>query len=116
MSKADHEGLLKITDRAIQLLVCWKKLFLSAGQDRKYPLLVPRIDSAIAELAEYRFDLKRVLKGQSDLGANEKLRFLLEEIEKTEDPGTHDLYIEKLLCFTKKILNEGLLEAMDGQS
>jgi len=114
LSRCDYHGLMKITDRAIQMLVLWKKVFLKSNQNGKYERLVSSVDSTIAELAEHRFELKRRLKGKEDFSLPEKLHLLLEGIEEAQESDGEKVYIESLLKLTKKILAEGHLEVTNG--
>ena len=115
MGKADYQGFMKITDRAIQMLVAWKKIYLRMETSERRERLLAAVEHAISELAEYRFELKNLLKG-NEMGLQDKLSFLLEEIEKAKDGDTREFYIKKLEAITKQILADGLLEEKDGNN
>jgi len=112
MSRADLEGLLKITDRSTQILVIWKKAF-ARFNGKNHDGLIIKIDTAIAALAEYRFEIKNRLKGNAGLSLEAKLKFLEEEIAAAGESNPDKAYICKLQEMTWEILTAGLLEAKE---
>ena len=113
MGRPELEGLLKVTNRAIEILVVWKISYIESGQKSKNPGRIESVNSWIAELAEFKIELKNLLKGNGDWSISEKFHFLLEQIEKSEDRDTKKLYIDKLAKLTKGFLTDGLLEVMN---
>jgi len=117
LSRQKLEGLLRVTARAIEIQVIWKRLFFNSAQEDEYAWLVDLVNRSIAGLTDYKLDLKNKLKGNGDMSVSEKLRFLLEEIEKTENPDDLKLYSKKLATITKGFLRDSLMEVMNnGQS
>lgn len=116
MSRQELEGLLKVTNRAIEIQVIWKRLHFNSAHKEEYDWLIDLVNRSIAGLTDYRLDLKNMLKGNGDLSVSEKLNFLIKEIEKTEDPDDLKLYSKKLAKITKEFLRDSLMEVMNGQS
>ena len=117
MNRQELERLFKVTNRAIEIQVIWKRLFFNSAHKEEYVWLIDLVNRSIAGLTDYRLDLKSALKGNGDMSASEKLRFLIEEIEKTEDPDDLKLYSKKLTDITKALLKDSLLEVINnGQS
>ena len=116
MNRQELENLFKVTNRAIEIQVVWKRLHFNSVHKDEYAWLIDRIDKSIAGLTDYRLDLKNALKGNGDLSVSEKLRFLLEAIEKTKDPDDLKLYSKRLVDITKTFLRESIQEVMNGQS
>ncbi len=110
MSKQKYETLLKITNRAIELLVVIKKAIIAEVHQAKYPRLVPSLDASIAELSEYRLGLKQKIKGQTSLTLSESLNFLLEELKDCEDKELRKKYINKLSKLASGFLAGGEME------
>jgi len=116
LERSELDGLLKVTNRAIEIQIVWKKIFMTRADTKKYPWLIEAVNRSIAELSEYKLDLKNMLKGNNNLSVSEKLRFLMEEIERAEDPDAIKIYSQKLVKLTEGFLSETLLEVMNGQS
>lgn len=113
MSKQELEGFLKVTDRTISMVVLWKKALQQNGQQFKRPDLLNSVNAFIADLADYRFELKEMLKGNRAEPKNEALAELLKRIEEARDPDTKELYTQALLNLSRKLLNEGRLEVLN---
>lgn len=116
MSREKLEGLLKVTNRAIEIQVIWKRLHFNSVHKEEYVWLIDLVNRSIAGLTDYKLDLKNALKGSGDMSVSEKLSFLLKEIEKTEDPDDLKLYSKKLADITKVFLRESLMEVKNGQN
>lgn len=115
MSRQELEGLLKVTNRAIEILVAWIKIYRDSKCPGKDDERIESVNSWIVEMTEYKLELKNILKGNGEWALSDKLRFLLKEIEETKDPDSKKLYTERLVKLTKGFLNDGLLEVMDGK-
>jgi len=113
LSKNDYENLLKLTDRAIMILVAWKKIYLGGGHGNENDFRIRKADAVIAIMAEYRFELNGLLKGDGEFHLDEKLRFLIEEIDRAEPGDVKNLYLDQLVKLTKGILTEGIMEVID---
>ena len=113
LSRRDYEDMIRATDRAINFLVVWKRVYGESGKCMEQPSLICKTDSMIASFAEYRFALKRVLTGAEEPSLEEQLRLTRQEYENASDPGTKQLYLDRLLKLTGEIVTEGLLRGAD---
>ena len=115
MSRKDYEDLLKATDRAINFLVAWKRVYTERGKCLclDQPDLIGKADSTIAAFAEYRFAIKRLLRGEDTPSLEDQLRLTMQEIDNATNPDTKQLYLNRLREQLNGIVTDGALRGVD---
>lgn len=116
MTREDYDSLLKITDHAIAMAVGWRKAFVQSGMSFKNPQRLNSVNAFVADLTEFKVELKQILRGEQDSPTNEVLTRLLKEIDESRDPDTRELYLDQLAGLMKKLLAEGRMEVRDAGS
>lgn len=114
MTRDDIKALLKVTKRAIKIILIWKSAVIALKQHKKNQYLLRSANDFIAELAEYERNLRELLKGEESQDLPEQLRWLLDELKKAKDKNVQKIYTKKILELTKRYLTEDDLEVKDG--
>jgi len=115
LTRDELQKLLKVTSRAIDILLVWKKLWLGKHPDEDDSRKIYKVNDSIAELSEVKLGLKNKLKGNGDFSLPEKFQFLNEAYETSKDPEERKLIFKKLAELTKKTLTEVIMEVNDDQ-
>lgn len=116
MTRDELQKLLKVTSRAIEILVVWKGLYLGKHPGADDSREIYKVNDAIAELTAVKMGLKSKLKGNGDFTLPEKFLFLTKAYGDTTDPEEKQILYNQLVELTKDNLSEVILEATNDQS
>ncbi|MBA7645180.1 hypothetical protein ES703_52933 [subsurface metagenome] len=108
MTREEIKALLKITDRTINLVLVFRRALIDLKQAEEQKYLIRAAADFNIELTDYRFYLKRLLKGDDTQDLPEQLRWLLAEINKAKDKNVQKIYQNKILELSAKYFSEGL--------
>jgi len=108
LTRDEIVALLKITDRTINLVLVFRRALIDLKQAKEQKYLIRAANDFNTELTDYRFYLKRLLKGDDIQGLPDQLRWLLAELDKAKDKNVQKVYQNKILELSAKYFSEGL--------
>jgi len=115
LGKSDLGNLIGITDQVVGAALLLKKTVISYGWHLKRPELINITNAFVAELADWRCELRRIIKGDTAAPGNETLALLLKEIDYAQDPDTKKLYADQVLKILEKLMADGRLEVKNAR-